>query len=195
MNVLKLSPHVRTASAIYSFLSGGMYIQALDTIGGVHIEAVKREVEKLNHAANKREAVNRILTHLGAAHVALEKSWRSPVTSNFRLVRAETVASQDIKVCCLIAMCHKLLGDSQASIENAISDARKAYDFLEPENVSLGKNGAYLFNIVSPLTYIDLMRPENGLDKKATKEELDKFIEAINTNEFDSNQDFPKLWF
>ncbi|MFG6100535.1 hypothetical protein SPB21_35180 [Leptothoe sp. ISB3NOV94-8A] len=184
-----LVPFVGTSAKIVTFFSGGSFGAALDAVSGVHASAAKDVMRKIDFSANPREAVNRVLTHLEAAHVAFYRIWNSPISSAVLPVRVYYAAKKDMEVCCLMAMCHKFLGDDNRIIMQALSDARKPIDYgLERMGEGDRLNVRTFFDVffLYPITFPSLLirgfrEGDEGaaLNPPLLKESLDKFSNEI----------------
>lgn len=152
---------VKTYSSLCSFVEDGQLAIALNAIGGVHLKAARYVLDEIHYTSNSREAVNRVLTHLEAAHIAFRDLWESDsLTGQYhRLIDS----LKDTRVCCLIAVCYKFLGNEQRLVSRALDNAEQALNvyFYETDN-----KDRILLRIVNPFGYIDAVRHKYDYDEK-----------------------------
>jgi hypothetical protein len=167
LDLLSLS---KSAGTAVSFVTGGAFLTALDAIGGVHMQAAQDAFRAVPLSKSPREAMNRALCHLEAAHVAFRSWWTSSLADLFRRVKCSVQADKDIRTCCLMALIHRLLGDDDSLVLQAINLAEEAYGHLykykdgKPMTVLGGTQmvaGALL--AFSPLGWGDLPKLAQGM--------------------------------
>jgi hypothetical protein len=123
----------KSGLSIHSAVTGGAFKAALNAIAVVELKAAQNAFSTVGDSAEPREALNRTLTHLETAHVALQKSWSSLTIRFGRPLTSGIPANLDARVCCLIAYIHCVLGDADHLIseslqaaEDALASARKS---------------------------------------------------------------------
>jgi hypothetical protein len=156
----------KSASSAASLVTGEAFMTALDAIGGVHMQAAQDAFRKVAQSNNPREAMNRALCHLEAAHAAFRGSWSSS-TVYFRPVKCGEQAEKDIDTCCLMALIHLLLRDDDGLVIHAIRLADEAYAFLDGKGATRLRMFAA---IVNPLNVIDAVISDAKLEAKANKQ-------------------------
>ncbi|MEM9276428.1 MAG: hypothetical protein AAGA80_26280 [Cyanobacteria bacterium P01_F01_bin.143] len=176
-----LLPYIGTSKKVFSFISGGSFQVALNAIGSVHLSAAEDVIKKIEFSSDPREAVNRVLSCLEITHISLNRTWNSKILSNLLIADAGIAALKDTQVCCLIAMCHKYLGDDKKIIMQAIHDAQKALAFyqqsLKTQTGLLGTikeifYGSTLYNPIKSIYALHTM-------ERISQEDLDKFSKKI----------------
>ena len=150
----------KSANSAYSFATGDAFKAALDAMATVELEAAREAFSTVDCSAQPREALNRTLTHLETAHVALRRSWTSTVSGMVRWMKCRKQALWDVRTCCLIAAIHHALGDSPTIVAGALDDAEQAVSFLV--NVPSWR----MIQLYNPITYVDLFLI--GMVSKAT---------------------------
>ena len=123
---MELEKLIDTAKSINKLLDGDAFSTALDAIAGVDIKTAKLAIKNHKNYANPREALNAALDNLNHAHIALEEKhskWHTPYTQGLALALS---LMTDAYTCCLIAILHKVLGNSKDLIQEAVDWAEKS---------------------------------------------------------------------
>ncbi|MCL6590700.1 MAG: hypothetical protein K6U80_12175 [Firmicutes bacterium] len=84
-------------------------VQALEDIGTDELNAAKRAVNSAKYSQYYRDAINRALCHLESAQ------------QHFK--RLESEYAKYFLICCIMALCHKYLGDNQELIDECLLNA------------------------------------------------------------------------
>ena len=161
--MLEVLTFARSASSAVSFVTGDAFLTALDAIGGVHMQAAQDAFRKVPHSHNPREAMNRALCHLEAAHVAFRGWWSSSTAQFFRLGKCVSQAQKDVNTCSLIALIHHLLGDDQSLVSQAIRHAEEAHEAEFPSEKPVSVKGVFgaLASGLNPLIFVDAAAIKN----------------------------------
>ncbi|NEP01362.1 MAG: hypothetical protein F6K58_22445 [Symploca sp. SIO2E9] len=128
MDIASLISYAKTAQGIYNFFAKDSITEALESIGGVHLDAAKNTINKINFASNPMEAVNRTLGHLEDTQAAYMRILKSNTILVRNWYKHKKIQIEYINVCCLIAMCHKFLGDGDQVINLILNDAQNVLD-------------------------------------------------------------------
>ncbi len=153
-DMIDLFSLAKSANEAISFVTGQAFLAALDAIGGVHMQAAQDAFRKVPQSQNPREAMNRALCHLEAAHVAFRGSWSTLMARYLRPVICLYQASKDVYTCCFIALIHRLLGDDDRLVIQAIRLAEEAFAVAAPGPPDVPRLVLYLVN---PLNAIDAL--------------------------------------
>jgi len=188
----------KSANEAVSFVTGESFLAALDAIGGVHTQAAQDAFRKVPQSQNPREAMNRALCHLEAAHVAFRGSWSS-MARYLRPIRGMIQAGKDVNTCCFIALIHRLLGDDDRLVIQAIRLAEEAFAVEMP---ATSKSPLVLLEVVvalaNPLTLIDCIydqfQYERALEKQGISgERLKELVTHANEIRRSDFEGFKKL--
>ncbi len=128
----------KSGLSIHSAVNGGAFEAALSAIALVEMEAARASFSAVRGSADPREALNRTLTHLESAHVALRRSWfHQTVSGHLMPLKRERQANWDARVCCLIAYLHRVLGDANDLVRRALQAAEEARQPSKKEGLTL----------------------------------------------------------
>jgi len=121
----------QTSSSISSFFDTSRCYSILQEVADAELNAADDLLHRLSEFTNKKDALNRVLSHLESAHQLHRKSW-----ANFdKNVIGNTVNEidgfiharyKDAFVCCSIAIVHRYLGESKDTINYYLELAEDA---------------------------------------------------------------------
>jgi predicted transcriptional regulator len=149
-NMFNIIAVVKSATTINGLVSEEAFKAALETFALEELNAAKEALSKVEYSSSPRESLNRVLTHLESAHIALHKSWNSPFINVARHYKAEWHALLDARVCCLIAVCHFALQDSEKLISDALIAAEEAIQYEKKKGI------VDLLQYINPAALVDL---------------------------------------
>lgn len=115
------------ATTVHSVVFSDSLGVALSAIGDVHTEAAEKVLRQDRSQSNGREILNRVMAHLETAHIAYRRKWEGAWRKALRPVVYGRIIERDVYVCCLLATCHKALGDSDVVVRGYLEDAKRAF--------------------------------------------------------------------
>lgn len=151
MDITSVTSIAKTSLEIKDFIEGGALANFLFDLAGDELACAQEIFRDLPEAKSKKLAINRALGHLESAHKAYYRIHNPLVFNQARYVlRPDIYDNARVKnfwVCCLMALCHHYLGDSQEIIKKKLTTAEYILGHLTADGKdSLGSFGEYADN-------------------------------------------------
>jgi hypothetical protein len=126
LNMIDWVSVAKTAVALKAFIEEGEFVKTLSVIGGNHMESASEIIQDLKFAKDRKASINRAMGHFESA----QKDFRYLYTHKCyygRTYICQRYRVDDFKICCLMAICHRYLGDSWYIIQKWLARAYEAF--------------------------------------------------------------------